>query len=270
MSRDMVVYNIDGTPYLFAVKTAGNSFKSTVSPDKDTDNWEKASSPYSMLFANFVYTDNASVAGFKWSDEVMQSPNGLLELNGKTGKITAKSGKIGGLLITDITIQTTLTSSDHRPIIALSAPSGFLLAQNAEITGKITAKSGTFDNCTINETCKVGSLIMVANKVTSSGVVSCGYISGQHNSIVLPSVSSGEYKRIIYHNPRFVKSGITSCVVTCEGSVRFCDNGRPYIGSSATIVTQYAEFHGFYDDSSGKTVWDIHTPANTSGEITIS
>ena len=147
---------------------------------------------------------------------------------------------------------------------------GELMCSKATIKGAITATSGTFDNCTINETCKAGSLIMVANKVTSSGVVSCGYMSGPLDSIILPSVSSGEYKHIIYHNPRFVKSGIMPCVVTCEGSVKFCDNGRPFIGSSATIVTQYAEFHGFYHDASGKTIWDIHTPANTTGEITIS
>ena len=117
-SRDMVTFYVGGTPYLFAVKTAGTTIKAdvnNVTPDKDS-RWEKADSPFSMLFANFVYTDNASVAGFKWSDEVMQSPNGLLELNGKTGKITAKS---------------------------------------AEIEGIINAKSGQFENCTINNTCRI-------------------------------------------------------------------------------------------------------------------
>ena len=117
-SRDMVTFYVGGTPYLFAVKTAGTTIKADVhnaTPDKDS-RWEKADSPFSMLFANFVYTDNASVAGFKWSDEVMQSPNGLLELNGKTGKITAKS---------------------------------------AEIEGIINAKSGQFENCTINNTCRI-------------------------------------------------------------------------------------------------------------------
>ena len=117
-SRDMVTFYVGGTPYLFAVKTAGTTISANVNnatPDKDS-RWEKADSPFSMLFANFVYTDNASVAGFKWSDEVMQSPNGLLELNGKTGKITAKS---------------------------------------AEIEGIINAKSGQFENCTINNTCRI-------------------------------------------------------------------------------------------------------------------
>ena len=117
-SRDMVTFYVGGTPYLFAVKTAGTTISANVNnatPDKDS-RWEKADSPFSMLFANFVYTDNASVAGFKWSDEVMKSPNGLLELNGKTGKITAKS---------------------------------------AEITGIIDAKSGQLGNCTITNTCRI-------------------------------------------------------------------------------------------------------------------
>lgn len=133
MSRDMVVCDIDGTPYLFAVKTAGKSFKSTVSPDKDTNNWEKSSSPYSMLFANFVYTDNASVAGFIWSKEQMRSqskdsdgnPNLLLD------------GKLGALIATNCYIK------------------GIIKATGGIFSGEIIAKSGTLDNCTINDTCKI-------------------------------------------------------------------------------------------------------------------
>ena len=89
---------------------------------------------------------------------IVDTTNFKLDENGNvdiTGKISATSGDIGGFIITDTTIQTTATSSDHRPIIGLYAPSGLLLAQNAEITGKITATSGTFDNCTINETCTI-------------------------------------------------------------------------------------------------------------------
>ena len=157
-SRDMVTYYISGTPYLFAVKTAGTTISANVNnatPDKDS-RWEKADSPFSMLFANFVYTNNASVAGFKWSDEVMQSPNGLLELNGKTGKITAKNGTIGGIDINESGIFH-IGSDGHGFFIGSS---GSIICDMATITGKITATSGTFDNCTINETCDIkGKLV---------------------------------------------------------------------------------------------------------------
>lgn len=113
-SRDMVTFYVGGTPYLFAVKTAGTTIKADVynaTPDKDS-RWEKADSPFSMLFANFVYTDNASVAGFIWSADKMKSSSGLLEIDGKngtikcsrvelTGTINATGGTIGEFVIRD-------------------------------------------------------------------------------------------------------------------------------------------------------------------------
>ena len=157
-SRDMVTFYVGGTPYLFAVKTAGTTIKANVNnatPDKDS-RWEKADSPFSMLFANFVYTDNASVAGFKWSDEVMQSPNGLLELNGKTGKITAKSGTIGGINISESGI----SAGNYEEGFFVLESSGTLWASNVNLSGYIEATSGTFDNCTINESCVIkGKLV---------------------------------------------------------------------------------------------------------------
>lgn len=119
-SRDMVTFYVGGTPYLFAVKTAGTTISANVNnatPDKDS-RWEKADSPFSMLFANFVYTDNASVAGFIWSKEQMRSqskdsdgnPNLLLDgKNGTikcsrvelTGTINATGGTIGEFVIRD-------------------------------------------------------------------------------------------------------------------------------------------------------------------------
>ena len=103
-----------------------------------------------------IDTEKITISGT--GNFIVDTTNFKLDENGNvdiTGKITATSGNIGGFIITDTTIQTVATSSDHRPIIGLYAPSGLLLAQNAEITGKITATSGTFDNCTINETCTI-------------------------------------------------------------------------------------------------------------------
>lgn len=119
MNRDMVVCNIGGTPYLFAVKTAGKSFKSTVSPDKDTNNWEKASSPYSMLFANFVYTDNASVGGFVFSEEQMRSTS----------------------------------TTDGKSNILLNGNKGIFVANHATIRGEVNATSGVFKNVKITNNC---------------------------------------------------------------------------------------------------------------------
>ena len=113
-SRDMVTYNKNGVAYLYAVKTAGTTVTTCPLSDAGTVNsgWEEAATPFSMLFANFVYTDNASVAGFIWSAEKMKSSSGLLELDGKkgtikcssvelTGTINATGGTIGEFVIRD-------------------------------------------------------------------------------------------------------------------------------------------------------------------------
>ena len=210
-SRDMVTFYVGGTPYLFAVKTAGTTIKANVNnatPDKDS-RWEKADSPFSMLFANFVYTDNASVAGFKWSDSIMKSPNGKLILNGNTGEINATEGRIGGISISSSGISA-LDSSQKGFLLHRN---GALFANMANISGAITATSGTFDNCTINETCKVGFMKYATNKFNGN-IINCGCVDFNagygitgSTTLYLPSVSEGEYMKIIVSN--FVTTKIT-------------------------------------------------------------
>lgn len=217
-SRDMVTYNKNGVAYLYAVKTAGTTVTTCPLSDAGTVNsgWVEAATPFSMLFANFVYTDNASVAGFKWSDEVMQSPNGLLELNGKTGKITAKSGKIG---VVDISTTGALVT----PYWSISAE-GRLWCAEAQITGKITATSGTFDNCTINETCKAGFMKYATNKFNGN-IINCGFvdfIAGWNitgsTTLYLPSVSEDEYMKIIVSNFITTKTYFPDFTLAVEGN----------------------------------------------------
>lgn len=202
-------------------------------------------------------------ANFKLDENGNVTLNGSGTFNGTvtatsgsfTGEITADSGTIGGIKITDSGIY---AGSFEDGFFVLDS-SGTLLAGNVKLSGYIEATSGTFDNCTINETCKVGALVMVANKLTSDNVVNCGYISGA-STAVLPSVSEGEYKKIVYHRPRYTRAYLPPCLITCVTNCRFCING--VLSSGATSISfngQYAEFHGFYDG--GYVVWDIHVPA---------
>lgn len=99
-SRDMVTYNKNGVAYLYAVKTAGTTVTTCPLSDAGTVNsgWVEAATPFSMLFANFVYTDNASVAGFIWSADKMKSSSGLLEIDGKNGTIKCSSVELTGTI----------------------------------------------------------------------------------------------------------------------------------------------------------------------------
>ena len=220
-SRDMVTYNKNGVAYLYAVKTAGTTVTTCPLSDAGTVNsgWEEAATPFSMLFANFVYTDNASVAGFKWSDEVMQSPNGLLELNGKTGKITAKSGTIGGINITEGGIS---AGTDDGFFVLEST--GNIWTKNAHINGFIEATEGSFDNCTINETCKAGFMKYATNKFNGN-IINCGcvdFIAGYgitgSTTLYLPSVSEGEYMKIIVSNFITTKTYFPDFTLAVEGN----------------------------------------------------
>ena len=256
-SRDMVTFYVGGTPYLFAVKTAGTTIKANVNnatPDKDS-RWEKADSPFSMLFANFVYTDNASVAGFKWSDSIMKSPNGKLILNGNTGEINATEGRIGGISISSSGISA-LDSSQKGFLLHRN---GTLFANMANISGAITATSGTFDNCTINETCKAGFMKYAANKLNGN-VIHCGLVNlidAYHTYSVtafcLPSVGNGEFMRIVIMNIVTTHITIPDFTLGIDGNGVFNDfyNFPPgdnrYTSPITILRGDYYEFLGMND-----------------------
>ena len=132
-SRDMVVYNKDGTAYLFAVKTAGatniTSKPMSEAGTVNTNDWVQADAPFSMLFGNFVYTDNASVGGFVFSEEQMRS--------------------------TSTTDENSPKSDGSNCNILINGKTGFFRAKNAEISGIINAKKGAFENCEIGNGCTI-------------------------------------------------------------------------------------------------------------------
>lgn len=133
-SRDMVVYNKGGgTAYLFAVKTAGatniTSSPMTEAGAVNTNDWVQADAPFSMLFGNFVYTDNASVGGFVFSEQQMRS----------TSTTDGKSPETYG----------------SNCNILLDGNTGKFVANYATIRGEVNAKAGSFDKCTINNTCRI-------------------------------------------------------------------------------------------------------------------
>ena len=261
-SRDMVTYNKNGVAYLYAVKTAGTTVTTCPLSDAGTVNsgWEEAATPFSMLFANFVYTDNASVAGFKWSDEVMQSPNGLLELNGKTGKITAKSGTIGGINITEGGIS---AGTDDGFFVLEST--GNIWTKNAHINGFIEATEGSFDNCTINETCKAGFMRYAANKLNGN-VINCGLVNliNAYNTysvtaFYLPSVGNGEFMRITIMNIVSTKITIPTFTLGIDGNGVFNDfynfppGDKRYKTPISILRGDYYEFLGMNDGNG--TMW---------------
>ncbi len=131
-SRDMVVYNKGGgTAYLFAVKTAGatniTSEPMSEAGAVNTKDWVQADAPFSMLFGNFVYTDNASIGGFVFSEEQMRS----------TSTTDEKSPEPKG----------------SNCNILINGNTGKFVANYATIRGEINATAGTFKNVKITNNC---------------------------------------------------------------------------------------------------------------------
>ena len=110
VSRDMVTYTEGGVTKLYAVKTPGTTIEAGT--DITSNLWQVSDANYQIVFGNFAYLDNASVAGFIWSADKMKSSSGLLEIDGKngtikcsrvelTGTINATGGTIGEFVIRD-------------------------------------------------------------------------------------------------------------------------------------------------------------------------
>lgn len=236
--RDMVTVMIGGLPYLFAVKTAGTSTSNNpVNSDGSTNSyWVKADSPFSMLFTNFVYTDNASVAGFIYSEETMMSQstidgekptinNAKIYLNGKTGKI-------------------------------IGVDSYF---ENVYAEGRIIATSGEFNNCTVKETCTAGFMRYSANKLNGN-VINCGlvnlidiYNDSEYTTLYLPTVSEGQFMRITIMYAVSTRITVPDFTIGINGSGTFNDfvnfpiGGKSYDSTLLVLRNDFYEFLGMND-----------------------
>lgn len=230
MSRDMVVWRADGDdkPYLYAVKTAGTKIENSLtSPDEDTENWEKAASPFSMLFANFVYTDNASVGGFVYSEEQMRSTSTT------DGNKPDETGSNCNILI--------------------DGKKGFLRALNAEIQGKINAKSGTFENGIFKNVKMTGSYRNPFSAADSSfdtdynDNVVIGSSAGWTTAYSLPWDASQSGRRITLVNYKWGSSESTgSASIGAPSGKYFYEDG--FAKSSISLSREAVELLGYGDN----------------------
>ena len=250
-SRDMVTYNKDGVAYLYAVKTAGTTVTTRPLSDAGTVNsgWEEAATPFSMLFANFVYTDNASVAGFKWSDEVMKSPNGLLELNGKTGKITAKSGTIGGIKINENSISATNFSLTKDGLLnCTNANISNTLGDNKILLGSNGTYSGLFCYDGSSELFK-----LIFTKEGNDSIYSPKITITSTSGYAKADLSAGGLSLTYYDSTSYYENGFISMGSdTGEPSMRWKDRNGSYFdfGYNATSGAYHGKFIWYFSDVS--------------------
>lgn len=272
-SRDMVTFYVGGTPYLFAVKTAGTTIKADVhnlTPDKDS-RWEKADSPFSMLFANFVYTDNASVGGFVFSANQMRSVSttdgkspsddgsncnilidgnsGLFKANRVelTGTINAKGGSIGKFTIRDKGLGLTCTA-DNADITMTCESKNKRKARIFVTTADnavISAQTDTSTAAEFTATDSSGTALRVSGNTILNGIVNITgtvNIEGLRISTYKMSVSGtipSNVELVTFTNSSAITVGLPSAS-GCKGKVLFLKRigtgGVTLSGSSANLI----------------------------------
>ena len=130
--RDFIYYafkvNKDGEPddngvlsyFQYGVKDYGMEFSNIPPAKGGNDNWELVSE-YKTIIVNCLFGTNAV---------------------------------LGGMVFTADT-QTSIKETNGEPNIVINGADGKLIANDAIIRGEVNAIRGTFDNCTINDTCKI-------------------------------------------------------------------------------------------------------------------
>ena len=188
--------------YIWGVKEYGMNFIG-IAPGKKSSSgaseyWEKGD-VYTLLVTNCIFADNAVLGGMKFTDQKMTSSDDgeNIVIDGNSGEFTANKATIRGTIY----------------------------AESGSFNGEVNANSGTFSNCTINETCKAGFMKYAANKMNGN-VINCGLVnlinvwqnSDGITTFYLPSVSKGEYMKIIVSNFVTTKTYIPDFTLAVEGN----------------------------------------------------
>ena len=205
--RDFVYYPAtkDGKEiyYIWGVKEYGMDFTNktpgkTYPNDTHNEYWEQGD-VYTLLVTNCIFADNAVLGGMKFTDQKMTSSDDgeNIVIDGNSGEFTANKATIRGTIY----------------------------AESGSFNGEVNANSGTFSNCTINETCKAGFMKYAANKMNGN-VINCGLVNLINvwqntdgiTTFYLPSVSKGEYMKIIVSNFVTTKIYIPDFTLAVEGN----------------------------------------------------
>lgn len=112
------------------------------------------------------------------------------------GDITATSGKIGGFSIQSKSIYSdAMDKETQSPMIILDS-SGKLYGRSVDIKGKITATSGEFDNCVVNETCTITKINATSGTIGGWNISANGLSTTNNTASLGVSYSGTKFARI--------------------------------------------------------------------------
>ena len=229
--------------FQYGVKEYGMKITDTPPSAKGgDDNWEYVSE-YKSIIVNCLFGTNAVLGGLKFTSETMESST-TYEDGTPNIKIDGKKGEV---------------------IFNKAILRGEVYAKSGSFTGEVNANSGTFSNCTINETCKAGFMKYAANQ-HNNYVINCGLVNlidmqtdKVNPTFYLPSVSSGEFMKIIVMNIVATRITIPDFKLGIEGDGVFNDfynftpGDKRYTRPITILRGDYYEFLGMNDGNG--TMW---------------
>ena len=229
--------------FQYGVKDYGKELTNTPPTAKGGDkNWEYISE-YKSIIVNCLFGTNAVLGGLKFTSETMESST-TYDDGTPNIKIDGKKGEV---------------------IFNKAILRGEVYAKSGSFTGEVNANSGTFSNCTINETCKAGFMKYAANQ-HNNYVINCGLVNlidmqtdKVNPTFYLPSVSSGEFMKIIVMNIVATRITIPDFKLGIEGDGVFNDfynftpGDKRYTRPITILRGDYYEFLGMNDGNG--TMW---------------
>lgn len=228
--------------FQYGVKDYGMKITDTPPSAKGGDtNWEYVSE-YKSIIVNCLFGTNAVLGGMVFTADTQTS---VKETNGKPNIVI--NGSDGSFVANKATIR------------------GTIYAEGGSFTGEVNANSGTFSNCNINETCKAGFMKYAANQ-HNNYVINCGLVNlidmqtdKVNPTFYLPSVSSGEFMKIIVMNIVATRITIPDFKLGIEGDGVFNDfynflpGDKRYTRPITILRGDYYEFLGMNDGNG--TMW---------------
>lgn len=184
--RDKIIYLIGGVYYNFLVKNYGASVTAAPTSVNGDSNWE-AMQKFVNIATDTLFADGANVAGFLFSNNVLKSYN------------------------------------DEGETLLINGKTGYFKCKNADITGTITAESGSIGPFSI-----------------ASGKLSSKVLYNNTNKYVGFNLSATEIEFYNEYNSLNVKLGGLSEVADIEGNKMLCGLNVNSVGDSFGVKIKAA------------------------------
>ncbi len=184
--RDKIIYLIGGVYYNFLVKNYGASVTAAPTSVNGDSNWE-AMQKFVNIATDTLFADGANVAGFMFSNNVLKSYN------------------------------------DEGETLLINGKTGYFKCKNADITGTITAESGSIGPFSI-----------------ASGKLSSKVLYNNTNKYVGFNLSATEIEFYNEYNSLNVKLGGLSEVTDIEGNTMLCGLNVNSVGDSFGVKIKAA------------------------------